>query len=331
MKLITRILLLAALATPGISSAETETPLYDDWYQVEIIVFALRNTQPTDESWPLREAKYPGDMVSVSPIDAASIRPNNLDQLRILLANPTPGIDGESGGAAEPASSFLFENRSRASRARLLDRLPGPAETGAVPGSEDGTEIAAPGSDEEFVSNTSDIDLDEIMTEALPKAFRELPGDQRVLASIAGSINRSSRYRLLLHTAWLQPARSGGGSWPVLIEAGNRYDDTFEVDGTLTVSRSRFLHVDANLWFTEFTRKFEQGPVSPLATGLSAEMQRRYPDLVEAERDRGQFIAVRSHPMRLSRRMRSSTLHYLDNPFFGVFIQIEAFSYDPAE
>ena len=42
--------------------------------------------------------------------------------------------------------------------------------------------------------------------------------------------------------------RRDGAPTPILIQAGSRYDDYFELDGTLSISRSRYLHLDADLY-----------------------------------------------------------------------------------
>jgi len=135
-----------------------------------------------------------------------------------------------------------------------------------------------------------------------------------------------------LHSGWLQPVDTGAESIPVLIQTGDRYADFFEIEGTIAVSRSRFLHVDTDLWFTQFVTKSEQQPPLPdIVNSFDIDTRMKYRDLVEAERQRDNFVRIQSHSMRLSRRMRSATLHYLDNPYFGVLIQIDEFTYELPE
>ena len=55
----------------------------------------------------------------------------------------------------------------------------------------------------------------------------------------------------------------------------------------------------------------------------------RYKDLVAIENQRGQYFVAATHRMIQARRMRSSELHYLDHPLFGVIVRINR--YDPEQ
>ncbi len=127
----------------------------------------------------------------------------------------------------------------------------------------------------------------------------------RNLQAVAESMRRSSQYRPLLHWRWRQPgwergaARSiqvqipSGASLPVtdLPQAVSPYDRLL-LNGTLTLSRSRYLHFTADLVYDD------------PATGVSTRM-------------------------RETRRMRSNELHYLDNPRIGILVR--AIPYEPIQ
>ena len=74
----------------------------------------------------------------------------------------------------------------------------------------------------------------------------------RVLDKIARSLERSGRYRVLLHQAWRQPMPEEREARAILIQAGERSGATYEIEGTLRFHLSRFLHVRTDLWFTDF-------------------------------------------------------------------------------
>ena len=168
------------------------------------------------------------------------------------------------------------------------------------------------------------IMADELLNSPLPQAFRSLPEQSLTLSALTGSLRRSSRYEVLLHNAWRQPV--GTSPTPVLIQTGNRYGDLYEIDGTLSFSQSRFLHMQTNLWFTQFEPKFNQPQFIRMQVDLPDEVK-NYPDLVTIERNKDTHIAVHSHTLHHSRRMRSATLHYIDHPFFGLLIKIDKFTY----
>jgi hypothetical protein len=305
-------LLSALLSSFAFDAYGLEVPDYSSWYQVEIIVFAQRNEPPGGESWPVEEITYPDGMIRLATAGDAP-GPDNLGQLKQLLEAGMVTGDEESGTAVD---DFLFGDRSRFHDNPVIDyREP------------DGDDSVT----EEETTALPPEDLEALLSPDYPRSFEVVDREERNLDRIAGSVNRSSRYRLLLHTAWRQPV-STSESWPILIQTGERYDDMYEVDGTLSISRSRYLHVDADLWFTRFTRRYEHElPMPEIVSEIDPQELRKHPELLEAERGRGNFIAVDQHRMNISRRMRRSTLHFFDNPWFGMLVQIEKFDYEPPE
>lgn len=302
------------MVTAETDAAEAENfPDYDDWYQIEVVIFAQRNFPASDEVWPLATPAYPARMVSIGPVSDRDLKPHNLDQVDDLLADGVP-----ESARDEASGEFLFADRSRFSQDPMLR----PAN--------DATDTAgnAPVKSQPVTA----AQLKQLFTRDLPQAFRMLPAGELNLASIARSINRSSRYRLLTHLAWRQPLQEE--EFPVLVQAGERYDDTFELDGTLTISRSRFLHVNTDLWFTEFAPRydrprFDEPGEEPV--NLGREVLRQYPQLAAWQEQRDTHLPIHTHSMTQSRRMRGGTLHYLDHPFFGLVIQVSEFEYGPDE
>jgi len=111
----------------------------------------------------------------------------------------------------------------------------------------------------------------------------------------------------------------------ILIRGGKHYDNRWELDGTLTLRRSRYLHVDADLWLTEFGQVLAQNSLNTLPSGISPDLLEKYPGLAEWQSSRGTYMPTLTHRLQESRRMRSSTLHFLDHPAFGVLIQIDGY------
>ncbi|MFM7272494.1 MAG: CsiV family protein, partial [Gammaproteobacteria bacterium] len=78
-----------------------------------------------------------------------------------------------------------------------------------------------------------------------------LSGVDMVLAPAADRIGNSREYRLLGHYAWRQPLPAPGQAEHLLVTGGAASGDHFELEGYITLSRSRFLHVDTTLWLNE--------------------------------------------------------------------------------
>jgi hypothetical protein len=294
---------------------------YSDWYQVEVIVFANQTPVQTDESWPLAPLSYPARMVTIAPENVDTLVPYSIEQLNDIHSYLTMfGAEAERTVDTQ-TEGFLFESRSRF-------RVPTEAEPSVemTPGEvTDGTE-----------ATNVVIDYEALFESNEPEAFKALPENQRLLNTQARSIRRSSLYRTLLHQSWLQPVPTDDSEFPVMIQAGKHYDDVFELDGTITVSRSRFLHIETDLWFTEFAPIYQQGQQDSFestlrANTLSPEIRQQYPEIADWEANRGQYLPVHAHQLQQSRRMRSSTLHFIDHPQFGILVKIERFDWSPAD
>lgn len=151
-------------------------------------------------------------------------------------------------------------------------------------------------------------------------AWQALPDDRLSLTSMRQQMERSGEYRSLFHSSWRQPMRERDQTLPVHIQGGRElppdpalyrssfsdssfsnsdadtYDEAppldgspqYELQGTLNLSVSRFLHIDPNLWFTR----------------VDSDNQRYYVNIDQ------------------SRRMRSDELHYIDHPLFGIIVKV---------
>lgn len=254
-------------------------------------------------------------MVAISPLSNNDLKPVNLAELTQLLgtsANTGQQQNADQQTQATP-SGYMFADKSR------FYHQPVPASQTTQQNSQ-----AAAAQAEDLAAAKKIFDAH------LPRAFRALPDSALHLNGVAHSIELSSLYRLLLHVGWLQPIPKDGTSWPVLVQGGERVGPDYEIDGTLTVSRERYLHVETNLWFSQFKKKYDAAPPLPaVVTNLDAATRNKYPELVDAAEKGVNYVKVQSYIMRMSHRMRDDTLHYLDNPFFGVLIQVSEFNYTP--
>ncbi len=132
----------------------------------------------------------------------------------------------------------------------------------------------------------------------LPKAERELNAHRLQL-------NRSGRYESLLHLAWRQPVGNEGSadtlSFRIPAPRADGLDEPARLQGTLRLSRGRFLHADLD------------------ASYLPAQ-------LISAPPPSSQISEITVAPppyvyrLKEKRRMRSEELHYLDSPGLGALI-----------
>lgn len=129
-----------------------------------------------------------------------------------------------------------------------------------------------------------------------PGDFTELTSGSYRLNNIRGGLSAARGYHVLSHRAWRQPGydRAHAVDYPVHAQAGNGRDS---VDGTITLIRERYLHLDLDL------RLMTSG----------GDMPALYPNAPDS---RPAYRLVES------RRIRSSETHYFDHPRFGVIVRV---------
>ena len=165
----------------------------------------------------------------------------------------------------------------------------------------------------------------------LPAALTCLPEESRALNDQANRIQSSSNYSVLFHEAWLQPLYADQPGTSILIQAGDHFDENYEIDGSLHFRRTRFIHVDADLWMTEFA-------VYDNALQRRADVEKRlyasltvknllndHPRIREYELNRHQYTPHRKFPVKETRKLSENELNYIDHPAFGLLIRIEPF------
>jgi hypothetical protein len=123
------------------------------------------------------------------------------------------------------------------------------------------------------------------------EAFEELPRNDLRLSADASRLARSGDYRVLYHGGWLQPIGSRNQARSVRVKAST---EGYELDGSISVYRNRFLHAQPNLQLSRHSAARDQtGAYRPAAWMLQD-----------------------------ARRMRSNEVHYIDHPHMGILMII---------
>ncbi len=155
------------------------------------------------------------------------------------------------------------------------------------------------------------VELDS--SEARADGFTHLADNALTLNRVAGRVAATSRYRLLMHTAWQQPGLDDQSAVALRFNLGESFElylpdgettsgiylpaklqpepeygrpaESAQLIGNLKVRLGRFLHMDVDMVFTD-------------------------------------IAAGRSYRLTQSRKMRSRELHYIDNERFGLLTLI---------
>lgn len=318
---------------------------FDNWYQVDVIVFKPSSANPDEEDWATHSQTVPADIIAISGPDFFKL--SQLEQASAMNAASDQQNNPLQDNSASTAPQFAFSSDNNLEKnRRIIEAATGQNESagsgrtnsddGAQDRSENQLDSAAQGQEntDNTDNNNSDLDLQTQIKQLVEMTNPQSPGalafsrrdQQSTLKAIIRSLNRSSRFEVLGHYAWVQPINAE--TTAVLIQAGERFDDSFEVEGTLGLYRSRFLHAETDLWLTRFAPKTDTP--NPYLMGFESSLEDEvlagYPQLVDVERNRGLHYPESRYPMKQSRRMRSDELHYIDHPMFGLVIRITRYS-----
>lgn len=232
---------------------------------------------------------------------------NNLYQIEVVVF------------ARDSAEAEVEEYWEQDHGLRYPSRLMGLIPEGAQPAAPEMAPAANP------VEGAAPMVIAEAPTGPLP--FQLLPASARRLQAQARAIDRRSNLRVLFHGAWVQPAGSPGSADPVLITGGRQYGHHHELEGYLTLTVDRYLHLDANLWMARFASASgiqTEGPVLPLPviTGGAVAEPEPASEALSIGLPSDGYAPVQIYVLDQERRMRNAETHYLDHPRFGLLVNV---------
>jgi hypothetical protein len=150
-------------------------------------------------------------------------------------------------------------------------------------------------------------------------------------------INRND---ILFHGAWRQSLtqnldqKTDTGTVSLLIHGGETFDDHNELEGSISLSLQRYLHITTNLWLTHFVpasasastvepikptepvtvENWPTLPTFPLQKLMTTDTSNTA--VTEKKYQVDEIITNKQ-----SRRMRSYETHYIDHPRFGILVR----------
>jgi hypothetical protein len=186
-----------------------------------------------------------------------------------------------------------------------------------------------------------------------PTAYATLPSEQRLFSGKAAAMQRSGRYRILFHEAWIQPMHSQAEALPIVLDRSGDGGAWPALQGTIKLYLSRYFYLETNLWLNtqgEYLQGVWRMPAPPLAP-MSSARQNALPTGSAAPRQPGASapgnpdfqpaVAGAQSPtlmndaaqgpdypfrhavlLQQTRRMRSDEIVYVDHPLLGVLIRI---------
>lgn len=179
--------------------------------------------------------------------------------------------------------------------------------------------------------------LEQQNKEGNTQGFIELEPNAFQLNDAEKRIQQQGNYRIIAHKAWRQPIQSKEKAENIRFYGGRFYrthlsnealsDDpqnatsqssdlpSYEIDGVLKLSKSRYLHLKADLSFTKPMR---------VLTSISGPNQAVSLAQVNNTQHWENEPNARLQPFRLNQsvRIRMNEVHYVDHPMFGMLITV---------
>lgn len=348
-------LIFLALLIPAklVFSAENDTA---NWYQVEVLIFKnLESSAIGEEQWPHRvDSQYPAEAKQLQ----------TGEEFTSLQEGPPALLDI----SADTSSAWHLELFSEvlASTLKTLSNDKPPA---ADPATDQIAEFEVPElivDDSVSVEATADAAITDHSELTIPSAYRLLPEELHEFSTYAQNMRWSKNYRVLFHQSWRQAIKAKANSHSIIIESDSHIGDYPELQGSIQLSVSRYLHLQTQLWLnmTELPWVEDEPrstpppppnsydspwgfvlPIniaaidtwpeksSPLIHSPETQAQQHLLNLDRRQREQLENIKTSRYPyagavlMNQQRRMRSSEEHYIDHPLFGLIIKITPYEF----
>lgn len=214
---------------------------YENWYQVELIIFDRRyqSSAYNAETWPNNiELFYP------AKVDFLFTEEEWYSQTCVHNdADATDGVSREYRNKRNCNPALIHE-------AGINNGVNTPASTRQteVP-NESGSKLSI--NAELPAGPASQLPKMEIPRIKLPKNDRHLNTKARRIASRPG-------FKILFHEAWRQDFNADSQDQHIVLTGGNAVENHFELEGSIKLSLSRYLHLETNLWRVQFQPNYGQ-------------------------------------------------------------------------
>jgi hypothetical protein len=152
-----------------------------------------------------------------------------------------------------------------------------------------------------------------------PTPFATLPSTQHELDGKAGEMQRSGRYRILFHEAWIQPMMGQSAALPIVLDRSGDGGQWPALQGTIKLYMSSDINLDTNLWLNtqgEYLHSAWRMPAPPVGPPSGASLS-----AVTETKDRT-YPYQHAVPLRQTSRIRSGAVNYVDHPMLGVIVKV---------
>jgi|GEM_PF-2301912 len=307
-------------------SEDTET-----WFQVEVVIFAQEaGLSAASEQWSDKiDITYPENLQVLKQPQPPTVLQNKPELPETSISEDAIAFEVEPSLDEEPTASNDTPSAEPSTAHHFSQFEPMPSA----------------GNESTQAEQTLPPTLAEIDIASLPQklveptdlrktSFMFLPQSKFQLNGIKQRIDRALDLRLLAHFAWRQPVKSELAQ-PVLVQVGQQYGVSFELEGVVTLSKNRYLHFDSNLFYSTFKQglmhnRMNWGIFSENQTAtdainaehFSTEQEQSFDVFRPVDTDFERELTANYKSMR---RIKENEIHYLDHPLFGVLFIVSPY------
>jgi len=351
--------ILLALALPWCLPTLSQAQLPDEskaeerWYQVELLVFSRRDTsnKPVTEQWRSNiSLDYPDNWVLLQTPEQYETELQRLADKRQQALDMDQFFDFSDEPNSESVNEDITASEETTSKENIDSDSDNDSEAASPIIEGLSPDFSEPLQDLEANSDTEEL----VSLELRPYLF--LPQTELTLQAQADSLDKDKRYDVLFHQTWRQAPKALSETPALIISGGHQYGEHSELEGSIKLSIARYLHLDTNLWLSEFEPNYGQDS----AQSEHSLTEHAWPELPKTPKiddssenfalstlDQGwqaslnlnafsggdEYNAILAKPyltnnivkLTQSRRMRSNEVHYIDHPKMGIIIKLTPF------
>ena len=197
-------------------------------YQVELLIFKNNQTDSFDPNGIISE-RWPDELTLAYPETLDFVHP------------PLPNTIESTERFIESENATLISNEASSAPMEIL-----------INSEVSGTDLMLTNATNNNHQNTSAYTKQEIALSTLA-LLTELPKQALALSEANEKISRNTAHRVLYHRAWIQSLENSLAAKAIPIAGGEKYNDHYQLEGHVTISKDRFLHIKTDLWLMEFT------------------------------------------------------------------------------
>ncbi|MFL0809081.1 MAG: peptidoglycan binding protein CsiV [Agarilytica sp.] len=210
-----------------LDSEEIFNEHFKDWYQIEIIIFErIEQSSQDQELWPLDLS------IDYSPPFAFLIDPDKeLEE-----------DENDNPSKTEEVPTSTQEENPGENNSELLQTLKRSDSDDPL--------------NKKYRDAIAKAELDRLTPKEQPLVL--LDEEIQSLQEEARIIGRNPYMRLLAHRVWRQALTSGNDAPSIIITGGDAFGEHYELEGSIKLHLSRYLHIQTNLWLTQFEASIGQ-------------------------------------------------------------------------